>query len=457
MPTIRQRVAQWLEKRISPENPSSSLSAVAKWLNAGNQTVSGELMNDQIALQITTVRTCVTVLAESVASLPCVLYERKAEGRVEAENNPLHYILGAEPNEEMSAFTFWETMVGVNALTGNSYAEIIWNNSNQVAELYPLNPLVTEPYRMPNGKIGYRTRQGSKNGEWRHIDAKDILHFRLFSMDGLKGLSPVDMHRQALGLTVAAEKFGAKFFGNGSKPGGVLSGPEEMSDEQIADARAAWEAAQGGSNQGRTAVLPGGWTYTQIGLSPENSQFLATRVFQRAEIAAMFRVPAHMAGDTSKISNSSYEQMNLSFLNDTLRPILTRIESELNRKLLPQLGRKANKFFVRFDLTERLRADHETTMAGIALARQWGLMQVDEGRIAMGMNPIGDTSRLTPINMMNADLVPDQDTIPGSIPPGDAQAANTDNNNKPTKTKKKPKSSGLSEDEEESEEEVLEA
>lgn len=415
-------------RNMSPENPSTPLAAIAKWLGAGTQTVAGELVNEKIALGITTVRTCVTVLAESVASLPCLLYEKTKKGRVEANNQLLHYILSVQPNDEMSAFTFWETMVGANALTGNSYAEIAWRKDGQVGEIYPLNALMTEPYRQADGFIGYRTKQGVRvddqvNGgtkvanpsaTWRYLDAKNVIHLRLFSLDGLKGLSPVALARQSLGLTIAAEKFGAKYFGNGSKPGGVLTQKlpkdgsddnEHMDETQLDDARRAWEAAHGGSNQGRTAVLSGEWVYQQIGLSPEDSQFLATRNFQRAEIAAMFRVPSHMAGDTSKISNSSYEQMTLSFVSDTLRPILTRIESELNRKLLPTMGSKAHKFFVKFDLSERLRSDHETTMKGIALGRQWGLITANEGRLALGMNPTDDASAnvlLYPVNMANA-------------------------------------------------------
>lgn len=411
--TIRERLASYLTRSMSPDNPSTPLSAIARWLNSGNQTVAGEEINSHIALQITTVRAAVTVLSESVASLPCILYEKTNKGRIEADGHPLHYVLGTEPNNEMSAFTFWETMVGCNALTGNSYAEIAWTKGGQVGELYPLNPLMTEPYRLPNGKLAYRTRQGaSQNGtpsdqlnvNWRTIAQEDVLHFRLFSFDGLIGLSPVTLARQALGLTRAAEKFGAKFFGNGTKPGGILTGPTDMDEVALSDSRKSWEAAQGASNQGRVAVLSGEWDYKQIGLSPEDSQFLLTRVFQRSEIAAMFRVPAHMVGDTSKISNGSYEQMTLSFVADTLRPILTRIESELNRKLLPQAGRKANKYFVKFDLTERLRSDHETTTKGIALGRQWGLITGNEGRLALGMNPIDlpeADALIIPVNMTN--------------------------------------------------------
>lgn len=433
MASIRQHLASAFRAGMNPENPSTPLAAIAKWLNAGNQTVAGELVNESIALQITTVRACITVLAESVASLPCVLYEKDSKrlrGRNEATNRRLHYILGTEPNEEMSSFTFWETLVGSNALTGNSYAEIKWitdasgKETSEVGELYPLHPLLTEPFRQPDGTLAYRTRQGVNhklsNGTeigWRVIEAKDILHFKLFSLDGIRGLSPITLARQALGLTRAAEKFGARFFGNGSKPGGVLTGPEGTDEKLLRLAQDSWEASQGGSNQGRTAVLPGLWKYEQIGLSPEDSQFLATRAFQRAEISAMFRVPSHMVGDTSKISNNSYEQMNMSFVNDTLRPIIIRIEAELNRKLVPQVGSKANKYFVQFDISQRLRADHEATIKGVATGRQWSLMTVDEGRVAIGLEPIGDNSRLAPINMMNADLIPEQDVIPGTTPP----------------------------------------
>lgn len=277
---------------------------------------------------------------------------------------------------------------------------------------------------MADGMLAYRTRQGVNhklgNGvenNWRVIEAKNILHFKLFSLDGIRGLSPITLARQALGLTRAAEKFGARFFGNGSKPGGVLTGPQDTDEKLLRLAQDSWEAAQGGSNQGRTAVLPGQWKYEQIGLSPEDSQFLATRAFQRAEIAAMFRVPSHMVGDTSKISNNSYEQMNMSFVNDTLRPIIIRVEAELNRKLVPQVGSKANKYFVQFDISQRLRADHEATIKGVATGRQWSLMTVDEGRVSIGLEPIGDNSRLAPINMMNADLIPNQNVIPGTTPP----------------------------------------
>lgn len=419
MASIRERLANYVARNTTnPENPSVPLAAIAKWLNAGSQTVAGESINELIALQITTVFTCVRVLSESVASLPCILFEKTPTGRKEAINHPNHYILAQQPNDEMSSFTFWEAMTAGVSLTGNSYAEIKWTKDGQnIGELYPLNPLMTEPFRQLGGDLVYRTKQGVLNetSQWRYIKPEDILHFSLFSLDGIRGLSPVSQARQSLGLTRAAEKFGARLFGNGSKPGGVLVGPEKTDEKMLALAKASWEAAQGGSNQGRTAVMPGEWKYTQIGLSPEDSQFLATRAFQRADIAAMYRVPSHMAGDTSKISNSSYEQMNLSFVNDTIRPILARFEAELNRKLVHQIGRKAGQYFVKFDLSERLRADHETTMKGVALGRQWGLITGNEGRIALGMNSLDDPAAdtlLVPVNMMNADLIPKQTEVP---------------------------------------------
>jgi HK97 family phage portal protein len=394
------------KRSMSPENPSTTLSAIAKWLNYGSQTSSGEEINEHLALKISTIQVCVRVLTESVASLPCVLYERTVNGRKEAFSNPLHYLLSTEPNSDMSAFQFIEAIVGASALTGNGYAEIKWRNDGTVGELYPLNPMVTEPVRLPNGLMGFKTRQGCDTNQWRIINGEDCLHFPLFSLDGLKGISPIMEARETLGLARACEKYAAKWFGNGASPGGILTAPEGLDEAARSAAKASWEAANGGSNQGRTAVLPGNWEYTPISVDPTKSQLREIREFLRAEMCALLRIPPHMAGDLSKISNNSYEQLTLSFVNDTLRPILTRIEVEMNRKLMPQTGRKANKLFVRFDLSERLRADSAAIAQVIQVGRQNGVLTVDEARILLGENPLGadiGNSLMLPVNMQSSE------------------------------------------------------
>ncbi len=304
----------------------------------------------------------------------------------------------------MSAFTYWETIAGCCALTGNSYAQIERNDIGQPVALWPLNPLKTEPIRLKDNTLAFKTSDGMTLGQSRIVPAKDVLHNPLFSFDGLRGLSPIGLARQALGLAKATEKYGGRFFGNGSRPGGVLSSKSKPDQKTQEELKESWREQQGGTNQGKTAFLFGDWTYQQIGLSPEDSQFLATRQFQRSEIAGLFRIAPQMVGDTTRLSNNNHEQQSLSFVTDTLRPYLARFEAEIVRKLLPTQGRKANKYVVSFDVTERLRGDFATTMAGFATGRQWGWLSGNDVRKQLGMNPGGPEldSYLVPVNMIDA-------------------------------------------------------
>jgi len=396
-------------------NPAVSLSspAIWSWLTNGEPTAAGEEVNHHTAMQAVSVYACVRVIAESVASLPLKLYAQTSAGRVEAHEAPLHDLLCIQPNEEMSAFSFWETMTGCLALTGNCYAQIIWQRSGQIDSLIPLHPLKTEPYRRPDGKLAYRTTDGEANGQWRSIAAADCIAVPLFSYDGLKGLSPIMQARQAIGLTRAAEKFGARFFGNGSRPGGVMSTASMPDEKAQQNLRESWEVNQSGASQGKTAFLFGDWKYQQIGLSPEESQFLATRKFQREDIAALFRVPASMVGDTSRLSNSNHEQQNLTFLTDTIRPYLARLENELTRKILPSKGRNSGRYSVAFDVTERLRGDFATMQKGFQTGVLSGWLSRNDVRKELGENP-GPAHLdvyMVPVNMQNSERLLDTEPI----------------------------------------------
>jgi hypothetical protein len=178
-------------------------------------------------------------------------------------------------------------------------------------------------------------------------------------------------------------------------------------------ARESWERTQGGENQGRTAVLPGQWKYEKLGATPEECQFLATRMFQRDEIAALFRIPPHMVGDTTRLSGANHENMSLQFVTDTLRPYLCRIEKEVVRKLLPRQNGKASKFFVSFDVSERLRGDFATTQAGYATGRQWGWYNGNEVRAKLGENAGGPELDVyyAPVNMQDAKRLLDTESL----------------------------------------------
>jgi HK97 family phage portal protein len=392
--------------RNSLNNPAIplSMSAFAALFSDGEGTAAGELINEHSALKISWVYECVRVLAESVGSLPFKLYETTAKGRVEAVDHDIYYLLTVEPNPEMSAVTLWETLTGCLALTGNCYCQISRDDNGQPAALYPLHPLKTEPYRNADGKLAYRTTDGMQAGQWRLIDDHDMIHCRLFGWDGLKGLSPIMQARENLGLAKAAIKYGAKFFGNSSRPSGILSTVTPMDEKQQETTRNSWKENYGGTKQGGTAVLYGDWKWQTISVKPEEAQFLGTQVHSRSDVAALFRLPPHMIGDTSRLSNSNHEQQALEFVTDTLRPYLVRFEVEIVRKLLPRAGRKANMYSAKFDVRERLRGDFQTTMVGLGLGRQWAILTANDCRADLDMNPLGPEGDVLiyPINMGNA-------------------------------------------------------
>jgi HK97 family phage portal protein len=426
--TLRQA---WAYTRASIENPGVplSLSAFLGWMGAGEPTAAGEVINIANALQITTVYRCVRLIAESVASLPLVIYELKDDGTRTRVDHDLTYALSIEPNDEMSAPAMWEAYTGNMAAAGNGYAEILRDSIGMPAGLYPLSSGTTNPRRNRDGALEYVTSSGMPDGRERVIPKSEIVHTPLFCFDGLKGFSPITLSRQMLGLAKATEKFGARFFGNGAFPSGVLS-PEQgnnITDKQKADLKESWERNYGGENQRRVAVLTAPWKWQAIGISPEDSQFIGTQAFTRSQIAGLFGVSPSRVGDMTRMSNNNHEQESLSFVTDTLRGYSNRIEKELMRKMMPRAGRKAYRYIVEFDYAERLRTDFKTTQEGFALGRQWGWLSANDVRRAQGMNPIGNEGDiyLSPLNMLDARKVKDM-PAPGADAPKDPQLAGGD-------------------------------
>ncbi len=387
-----------------------SPTAIFQWLHSGDATAAGEIVSEGNAMRLVTVYACVRTLAESVASLPLKLMERTDKGHEEATDQNLYYLLSVEANPDMTAYTWKECMTGCLALTGNSYTEIERNPmSGQPVALWPLHPWKTEPKRDPvTRKIFYETSDGMPLNQVRKIDADDILHFKLFSMDGLRGISPVEMCRQTLGLAMAQEKSGSRYFANGSNPGGILMNKNKLDPKAQAEMRESWNNQQGGVNQGKTAFLFGtDWSYQQLGISNEASQWLQSRAFSRADISmGMFRVPPHMVGDTSRLSGNNAEQQSLQFATYTLQPYLSLIEGEIIRKLMPTQGRKANKYFVEFSVDALLRSDFKTQMDGYSAGRIGGWFSANDVRTKMGLNPGGPELDvyLIPVNYQNAKL-----------------------------------------------------
>lgn len=344
---------------------------------------AGKNVNERSAMQMTAVYSCVRILAEAVAGLPLHLYRYKEDGGKErAIDTNLYHLLHDEPNKEMSSFIFRETLMTHLLLWGNAYAQIIRNGKGEVVALYPLMPNKMQVDRDENGELYYiytRSSEEAKTieGATVYLTPRDVLHIPGLGFDGLVGYSPIAMAKNAIGLAIATEEYGAKFFANGAAPSGVLEHPGTIKDPSRL--RENWNSTFGGSaNSGKVAVLEEGMKYTPISISPEQAQFLETRKFQIDEIARIFRVPPHMVGDLEKSSFSNIEQQSLEFVKYTLDPWVIRWEQSLSRSLLNEDEKR--RYFFKFNLEGLLRGDYESRMSGYATARQNGWMSANDIR-----------------------------------------------------------------------------
>ena len=345
-------------------------------------SASGKIVTERSAMQMTTVYSCVRILAEAIAGLPLHLYRYTGDGGKEkAIQHPLYALLHDEPNPEMSSFVFRETLMTHLLLWGNAYAQIIRNGKGEVIALYPLMPNKMTVDRDNNGRLFYcyqRSNDEALQDTGKVIlKPSDVLHVPGLGFDGLVGYSPIAMAKNAIGLAMATEEYGAKFFANGAAPSGVLEHPGTIKDP--GRVREAWMSQFGGSsNSGKIAVLEEGMKYTPISISPEQAQFLETRKFQINEIARIFRVPPHMVGDLEKSSFSNIEQQSLEFVKYTLDPWVVRWEQSIMRTLLNP-DEKA-EYFVKFNVEGLLRGDYASRMNGYATARQNGWMSANDIR-----------------------------------------------------------------------------
>lgn len=346
-------------------------------------STAGKAVNERSAMQMTAVYACVRILSEAIAGLPLHLYEYGCDGSKEkAVEHPLYFLLHDEPNKEMTSFVFRETLMTHLLLWGNAYAQVIRNGKGEVIALYPLMPNRMEVNRTDKGQLYYQYTTSSDDtptveGSTAVLMPEDVLHIPGLGFDGLVGYSPIAMAKNAIGLAIATEEYGAKFFANGAAPSGVLEHPGTIKDPQRV--RDAWMSQFSGSrNAGKVAVLEEGMKYTPISISPEQAQFLETRKFQINEIARIFRVPPHMVGDLEKSSFSNIEQQSLEFVKYTLDPWVIRWEQSLQRTLLSSEEKK--RYYFKFNLEGLLRGDYASRMTGYATARQNGWMSANDIR-----------------------------------------------------------------------------
>jgi HK97 family phage portal protein len=343
---------------------------------------SGKQVTEKNAMQSAAVYACVRVIAETVASLPLHLYRHVEEGKRRDTLHPLYFLLHDSPNPEMTSFIFRETLMTHLLLWGNAYAQIVRNGHGEIIGLYPLMPDKMQVSRAETDELIYLYQSGMKNIAFRR---EEILHIPGLGFDGLLGYSPIAMARNAIGMSMATEEFGASFFQNGAAPGGILEHPGTLKDPS--KVRESWnELFKGSGNANKVAVLEEGMTYKQIGIPPNEAQFLETRKYQTEEICRIYRVPPHLVADLDKATFSNIEHQSISFVVHTIRPWLVRLEQAMNKALLYPAERQ--RYFIEFNVDGLLRGDYESRMRGYATARQNGWMSANDIRRLENMNLI---------------------------------------------------------------------
>ena len=390
------------EQRVGlANNPPPWLIHALNLSTTATDTATGINITAETALQLPAVLAAVRVLSESVASLPFLVYERQERGKRRATEHYLYSILHNAPNPEMTAFEFWELAMQHLPVWGDFFANVVRDGGGRVRQLWPLRPDRMEEIKRADDKrlrYGYRMPDGQLRWLWPN----EILHIRGMGSDGIRGRSLIGLARQSVSLGLAAEEFGARFFGNGARPGMVLEHPGHLSDDAHERLRKSWETRhQGLSNAQRVAILEEGMRIEQIGIPPEDAQFLETRRFQVDEIARVFRIPPHMLGELERATFSNIEHQGIEFVVYSLRPWLVRIEQRIWLDLLTPTERK--RYFAEFLVDALLRGDFVARNQGYATARQWGWMSANDVRELENMNPVaGGDSYLVPLNMLES-------------------------------------------------------
>lgn len=352
---------------------------------------SGEVVNERSAMQIATVYACVRLLAETVAGLPLHLFRDIGNNAKEkASDHPLYRLLYRQPNPEMTSFSFRETLMTHLLLWGNAYAQIIRDGRNNILALYPLLPEYMETDRDDKGRIyyiyhAYTDEKPGKKNQDIYFRYDEVFHVPGLGFNGLIGFSPIAMMKNALGTTLAVEKYGSAFFKNGAQPSGVLEHPGILKNPD--KIRQNWSDVYGGSNNAhKVAVLEEGMKYTAISLPPEDSQFLSTREFGVNEICRIFRVPPHMVQDLSHSTFSNIEHQSIDFVVHTLTPWLVRFEQSITKDLL--LPDEQDKYYAKFNVDGLLRGDYQSRMQGYATGISNGFLCPNDIRTLEQMDRI---------------------------------------------------------------------
>jgi len=399
---------------LSKLEARSSLATPEKWLvdyfsGGGIETSAGVNVTSSTAMYYVAVFACIDILSRTVGSLPLYLYKRlPGGGKEKARNHPLFNLVRYLPNPEMTAMRYRSTLQGHLASWGNAYSYIEWARTGRGAgypkAIWPIRPDRIQVERI-NGKLIYKYFPGTDDFKFSNnftIPDGYMLHIPGFGYDGVIGYSPISLAREAIGLGLATEEFGSRFFGAGTHPSMIIEHPTSLKDKK-AFRDAVSEVVTGLGKSHKIMLLEEGMKASKVTINPTDSQFLETRKFQITEIARLFHVPPHMIADLDRSTNNNIEHQGIEFMIHTMRPWFVLWEEEYDRCLLREDER--GDYFFKFDADALLQGDIAARYTAYAQGRQWGWLCADDIRDKENMNPLPDGQGkifITPLNMMSA-------------------------------------------------------
>lgn len=379
--------------------------SLASLFSGGSTTITGVVVTQESAMRLSAVYSCVRVISNGVAQLPLPVYRRLTpKGKDEARDHPLWDVLHDAPNPWMTSFVWRQTMAAWAARSGNAYSEKVFNNAGQVAELWPIPSTSVEPVIGEDGELYYDVSVPGVSARQRLPRAR-MFHWKLFSQDGIVGMDPISIHRETIGLALATKENAARYYGNGSRPGGVIEVAGVLGVDGRKRLKAGWEAAHGGLDRAhRVAVLEQGAKWHQIGLSPAESQLMELTQMGRREIFAIFGVPPHRVQDLGNASYATLEQQDLEFLVHCLGPYITSLEKEITLQLIAPRDRQA--YFAEHKMQAILRGAFKDRVDGYNRLWNMGALSNDEIRDFENMNPLPDGKGGDFVMPLNVQAIP---------------------------------------------------
>jgi HK97 family phage portal protein len=386
----------------------------------GSRSTAGISVNQYSAMQVATVMSCVSILAEDVAKLPVHVYRsRKDGGRDIVTEHPVEKLLQS-PNGFQSRFEFIEQMQAALLLRGNAYAPIIRDGRGRPTALIPVNPDRVSIYESPDGSVFYMvSRRGPHDMAMLEklplmVAAEDMLHVRWLSLDNsLYGASRIALARESIALALSQQELAGKLAANNTNLGGVLQTDQRLSKEAAERLARDWKAKKAGSrNAGDIAVLEQGLKWQQLGMTAQDAEFILSRNFSVEETARIFRMPPHKLGVAGRGNGSTIEQLDQDYMNNTVSSYLERWEAKIGQTF----GLAEEGLFVEFDISRFLRAALQTRYASYRVGIVGMFLTPNEARRAEGLPDVAGGDKLyQPTNVAELGFEP---TAPGSTGPG---------------------------------------